>query len=252
MEYTARSCRQELHLSVHHKPVMLSRGCGVSVRKGDSTSLGCLNLWVRRTCEKDVEDTGKWRHKNPHYSQSGNIVLKIPVGDFWFESGEKWGLWARDTAPSCLEAVPFTSFVGERGGCWRNSWILYWFLLPTEMTATSKIWIFARKGKEKKVLKIDLFLSQFLLTFFSFWLVLDIINVVREWIFPCLLLLQIYLYSKGCGLLQRCSLLRCTLRKLLGLWTSNHLLRSICKHLWTKILYNSETILITQEPGEVF
>lgn len=51
------------------------------------------------------------------YSQSGNIVLKMPVGDFWFEFGEKRGLRAREDAPSCLEAVPFTCLIGERGGC---------------------------------------------------------------------------------------------------------------------------------------
>lgn len=91
----------------------------------------------------------------------------MPVGHFWFESGEKRGLSLSQRSCSLLSGgCAFRmSHWRERGGCWRNSWILYWFLLPTEMTATSKIWIIARKGKKKKSLKIDLFLPQFLLIF---------------------------------------------------------------------------------------
>lgn len=57
MKFAAHPWRKDLHTSIHHQTVGLSKGCGVHVGKGDLTSLGCLNLWVRRTDQRDVEDT---------------------------------------------------------------------------------------------------------------------------------------------------------------------------------------------------
>lgn len=147
MKYAAHPWRQDLPISIRHRPVLLSRGCGSVWERG---TWGVWGAWTS-------ESEGCRRHQ-----ESGDIKMQTTarVGiEFWKCLWENFGinlerrgdfLWAREAAPSSLEAVPFTCFIGERGGGWRNSWIRYWFLLPTEMTATSKIWIIARKGKKKK------------------------------------------------------------------------------------------------------
>lgn len=169
MKYAADLLSQGVE-TTYTSPSITSPWCIQRARglhgKGQLDRFGVFESLCRR--ERQIgrleKTPGKWRYKNNQdYSQTGNVVLKNAYGK---HLGLNWGkkgdfLWAREAASSCLEAVLFSCLVGEKGGHWTNSWILYRSPLPTEMTAPSKIWIIARKGKKKniKALKIDLLLS---------------------------------------------------------------------------------------------